>query len=108
MGDVECAPCQVLRKDSPTAVKRESGASPRRQIRCCPRNGKQVRTRHNATGFILGRRHVKTCEPGYRPGTNQRKYHGGVVPGFDLRSFSQYFLFSHSGMRGRLPGKGES
>lgn len=55
------------------AVKRESGAFGTTlrscgQSRCCPRNGKSVRTRPHATGnTFLGRRRVKTDQPGDRP-----------------------------------------
>ncbi len=34
------------------AVKRETGARPRTQCLCCPRNGKRVWTRRHATGFM--------------------------------------------------------
>ncbi len=35
---------------------------------CCPRNGKQVRVVHPATvANAMGRRTIKTCEPGDRP-----------------------------------------
>jgi hypothetical protein len=41
-----------------------------KQVRhlCCPRNGQRVWVGQYATvNFFMGRRPIKTCEPGYRP-----------------------------------------
>src|SRR5574343_470768 len=78
--NVECAPCQVLRTDSPSAVKRESGASPNRPFRCCPRNGKQVRAYHKATGCKPGKAIRQDLQARIPAWDKSRKCHGGVAP----------------------------
>ena len=102
--NVKCWPSQVLQEDSPTAVKRESGASQNRPFRCCPRNGKQVRAYHEATGVFLGRRYVKTCKLGYWPGTQNE--HVSILELALAISFSGMSFQCTSGTRGRPPGKG--